>query len=107
MNVSIPDSLAGFVTSRVRSGRYPNADAFIADLVRSEAAVMESVARGGPLAVDEHFDRRLEALLDEAAASGDYVDVTRGDFDEMERQALAGLSGSPSTGKASRKEELS
>jgi len=89
MDVFIPDSLSGFITSQVRSGGYPNADAFVADLVRSEAAVMESVARGEPLAVDEHFDRRLEALLAEAAASGDYVEATRGDFDEMEQEALA------------------
>jgi Arc/MetJ-type ribon-helix-helix transcriptional regulator len=68
MDVSIPDSLTGFIRSRVRSGGYPDADAFIADLVRSEAAVMEGVGRGEPIAVDDHFDRRLEALLDEAAA---------------------------------------
>jgi Arc/MetJ-type ribon-helix-helix transcriptional regulator len=89
MDVSIPDSLAGFITSRVRSGGYPNADAFIAELVRNEATVMESIARGEPLVIDEHFDRRLEALLDEAAASGDYVEAARGDFDQMEREALA------------------
>jgi Arc/MetJ-type ribon-helix-helix transcriptional regulator len=91
MDVSIPDSLTSFITSRVRSGGYPNADAFVADLVRSEAAVMESLSRGEPLAIDEHFDRRLEALLDEAAASGDYVEAARADFDEMERAALAVL----------------
>ncbi|MBL8291358.1 MAG: hypothetical protein JNN08_05955 [Bryobacterales bacterium] len=37
---------------------------------------------------DEHFDRRLEALLDEAEQSADYVDVTKEDFDSMEREAL-------------------
>jgi Arc/MetJ-type ribon-helix-helix transcriptional regulator len=89
MDVSIPDSLTGFITSRVRSGGYPDADAFIADLVRSEAAVMEGVASGESLPVDEHFDRRLEALLDEAAAGGDYVEAGRADFDELEREALA------------------
>ncbi len=89
MDVSIPDSLTGFITSRVRSGGYPDADAFIADLVRSEAAVMEGVVSGEALPVDEHFDRRLEALLDEAAASGDYVEAGQADFDELEREALA------------------
>jgi Arc/MetJ-type ribon-helix-helix transcriptional regulator len=89
MDVSIPDSLTGFITSRVRSGGYPDADAFIADLVRCVAAVMEGVVSGEPLPVDEHFDRRLEALLDEAAAGGDYVEAGQTDFDEMEREALA------------------
>lgn len=91
MVVSIPDSLTSFVNRRVRSGGYPNADAFIADLLSSEAGVMEGVGRGEPLAIDEHFDRRLEALLDEAAASGDYVEATPADFDEMEREALAAI----------------
>ena len=91
MEVSIPDSLASFISSRVRAGGFPNADAFIADLIRSEAAVMESVGKGEPLATDEHFDRRLDALLDEAASSGDYVTATPQDFDQMEREALATL----------------
>ena len=89
MDVSIPDSLNGFIAQRVRSGGYPDADAFVADLVRSEAGVLESVASGEPLAIDERFDRRLAALLDEAAASGDYVEATDPDFDEMEREAIA------------------
>jgi Arc/MetJ-type ribon-helix-helix transcriptional regulator len=91
MVVSIPDSLTSFVHRRVRSGGYSNADAFIADLLSSEAGVMEGVGRGEPLAIDEHFDRRLEALLDEAAATGDYVEATQADFDEMEREAVAAL----------------
>jgi Arc/MetJ-type ribon-helix-helix transcriptional regulator len=91
MVVSIPDSLTSFVDRRVRSGGYPNADAFIADLLSSEAGVMEGVGRGEPLAIDEHFDRRLEALLDEAAASGDYVEAAQADFDDMEREAVAAI----------------
>ena len=91
MVVSTPDSLTSFIDRRVRSGGYPNADAFIADLLSSEAGVMEGVGRGEPLAIDEHFDRRLEALLDEATASGDYVEATPADFDEMERQAVAAI----------------
>jgi Arc/MetJ-type ribon-helix-helix transcriptional regulator len=88
MNVSIPESLEGFIASRVRHGGYPDADAFIADLLRSEAGVMESIARGEPLEIDRHFDRRLEALVNEASESGDYVEATGQDFDEMEGQAL-------------------
>ena len=39
------------------------------------------------LAADEHLVRRLEAMLDEAVASGEYLEVTTRDFDEMEREA--------------------
>jgi hypothetical protein len=45
------------------------------------------ISRGEPLPIDEHFDRRLEMLLDEAANSGDYANVTKDDFDAMEREA--------------------
>ena len=40
------------------------------------------------LPLDEHFNRRLEVLLDEAESSGDYVTATKDDFDAMEREAL-------------------
>jgi Arc/MetJ-type ribon-helix-helix transcriptional regulator len=87
MNVAIPDSLKDFIEKQAASGRYSNPDAFVADLLRSEEEMFARVARGEPLPVDEHFDRRLEALLDEAE-TGDYVEVTRDDFDAMEREAM-------------------
>lgn len=87
MNVTIPDSLKNFVEKQVSSGRYKNAGAFVVDLVRTEAEMFERLGRGEPLPIDEHFDRRLETLLDEAERSGGYVDVTREDFDAMEREA--------------------
>jgi Arc/MetJ-type ribon-helix-helix transcriptional regulator len=87
MNVTIPDALKDFVEKQASSGRFANADAFIAHLLRSEAEMFERVERGESLPVDEHFDRRLETLLDEAEA-GDYVEVTKDEFDAMEREAL-------------------
>jgi antitoxin ParD1/3/4 len=87
MNVTIPDSLKPFVEEQVRSGRYMNADAFVAELLRAESEMLHRVSHGEPLPIDEHFDRRMEALLDEAERSGDYVDVTKEDFDAMEREA--------------------
>jgi len=88
MNVVIPDSLQKFIEEQVRSGRYPNPDAFVAELVKTEAEVFERVGRGEPIAIDEHFGRRLELLLDEAEKSGPYIDVTKDEFDAMEREGL-------------------
>jgi Arc/MetJ-type ribon-helix-helix transcriptional regulator len=88
MNVAIPDSLQKFIEEQVRSGRYANPDAFVAELVKTEAEVFERAARGEPIAVDEHFSRRLEVLLDEAEKSGDYIEVTKDEFDAMEREGL-------------------
>jgi putative addiction module CopG family antidote len=88
MNVTLPDSLKEFVGKQVNAGRYANPDAFVAELVRTEAEIFERVNRGEALPIDEHFDRRLEALLDEAEESGDYVEADKKDFDAMEREAL-------------------
>src|SRR5947209_7300834 len=88
MNVAIPDSLQKFIEEQVRSGRYANPDAFVAELVRTEAKVFERAGRGEPITIDEHFGRRLEVLLDEAENSGAYTEVTKDDFDAMEREGL-------------------
>jgi antitoxin ParD1/3/4 len=87
MNVNLPDSLRNFVEQQVSEGRYTSADAFVEDLVRTEAEMFERAGRGEPFPRDEHFDRRLEVLLDEGERSGDYRQVTPADFDAMEREA--------------------
>jgi Arc/MetJ-type ribon-helix-helix transcriptional regulator len=88
MNVTLPDSLKDFLDQQVRGGRYVNPDAFVAELVRIEAEMLARADSGEPLPIDQHFERRLETLLDEAEASGDYVGATSADFDAMEREAL-------------------
>ena len=40
------------------------------------------------LPIDEHFDRRLEAILDEAEKSGGYVEAGKEEFNAVEREAL-------------------
>jgi Arc/MetJ-type ribon-helix-helix transcriptional regulator len=86
MNVTLPDSLREFVEKQVKSGSYANPDAFVAELVRTEAEMFERVSRGEPLPIDEHFDRRLETLLDGAERSGAYVGASKDDFDAMDRE---------------------
>ena len=88
MNVAIPYSLQKFIEEQVRSGRYENPAAFVTELVRTEAEVFERAGRGEPMVIDEHFGRRLEVLLDEAEKSGDYAEVTKAEFDAMEREGL-------------------
>ncbi len=88
MKVNLPDSLRDFVDEQVHSGGYADPDAFVADLLKTEAAVFARLKHGHALPFDEHFDRRLEALLDEAEESGDYVTAAKEDFDAMEREAL-------------------
>jgi putative addiction module CopG family antidote len=87
MNLTLSDSLKNFVDQQVSSGRFTTADAFVEDLLRTEAEIFERAGRGEPLPLDEHFNRRLEALLDEGEQSGDYRPVSSEDFDAMEREA--------------------
>src|SRR3989442_5240250 len=88
MKVNLPDSLKDFVDEQVNSGRYADPDAFVAELIETEAAIFERLKRGDVLPLDEHFDRRLEVLLDDAEKSGDYVSASKEDFDAMERGGL-------------------
>jgi len=88
MKVNLPDSLKDFVDKQVNSGRYADPDAFVAELIETEAAIFERLKRGDVLPLDEHFNRRLEVLLDEAEKNGDYVSASKEDFDAMEREAL-------------------
>ena len=87
MNVTLPDSLKTFIDRQVSSGRFLTAGAFVEDLLRTEAGMFERAGRCEPLPLGGHFDRRLEALLDEGERSGDYRQVTPGGFDAMEREA--------------------
>lgn len=87
MNVTLPDSLKDFVEKQAKTGSYANPDAFVAELVRTEAEMFERVSCGERLPIDEHFERRLETLLDEAEKSGEYIGASKDDFDTMEREA--------------------
>jgi len=50
--------------------------------------MFERISRGEPLPIDEHFNRRLEARLDESQASGHYTNATKKQFDAIERETL-------------------
>jgi Arc/MetJ-type ribon-helix-helix transcriptional regulator len=40
VNVTLPDSLKDFVAQKVNEGHYATADAFVEDLVRTEAELL-------------------------------------------------------------------
>ena len=87
MTLTIPDSLKGFVERQATAGKYADSDSFVSDLLSREANIFDRVATGFELPADEHFERRLEALLDEAEL-GAYEEVTAAGFDAMESEAL-------------------
>lgn len=75
MNISLPDPLKDFIERQVASGRYSSVSEYVRELVRA----------------DEKFKARekLEALLLEGLRSGEATGMTRKDWEDIRRQALA------------------
>jgi putative addiction module CopG family antidote len=75
MNVTLSPEVEKLVRDKVARGEYASAD----DLVN------EAVQR---LVEDEAEIAHTEALLQEAAESGEYIELTAKEWDDMEREAL-------------------
>ena len=77
MNVSLPDAMKAWVEDRSRSGRYSNASDYVRDLIRRDQDRAEKIAK-------------MQALIDEAAASGE----GQRSMAQIEQEARARLSAS-------------
>jgi Arc/MetJ-type ribon-helix-helix transcriptional regulator len=87
MNVALPPELEKRVYESLDRGEFANPDEFF-----RQAAELLLEARhgdGSPIAVDERWDGRVEALIKEARASGGATEMTERDWQEVERQGLA------------------
>jgi|SRR5215471_3669680 len=95
MHISLPDSLKPFIDQQMATGRYASPSAYIEALIRheerhqAETRLLEQVKAGEPLPVDEHFDARLEALLQEAEDSGAPEEMTKEDWERIRQEGLA------------------
>jgi antitoxin ParD1/3/4 len=76
MNISLPDPLKAFVDSQIASGRYGSVSEYVRDLIREDEK--------------RKAEERLEALLLEGLQS-ERTSLTRGDFEDIRRDALARL----------------
>lgn len=74
MNISLPDPLKQFVDAQIASGRYSSVSEYMRELIREDEKRK---------ALD-----RLEALLLEGVR-GNETELTRADFQEIRREALA------------------
>ena len=75
MNISLPDPLKDFIEQQVASGRYSSVSEYVRELVREDE---KCKARD-----------KLEALLLEGLRSGEASEMTRKDWEDIRRQALA------------------
>jgi Arc/MetJ-type ribon-helix-helix transcriptional regulator len=87
MNVALPVDLERRVNESVAQGEFANRDEFF-----KEAAELLLDLRHGeglPVPVDEHWERRVESLIEQAQASGEATEMSDHDWHEVERQGLA------------------
>jgi antitoxin ParD1/3/4 len=76
MNISVPDPLKEFVDHQIAEGRYSSVSEYIRELIRDDEK--------------RKAHERLEALLVEGLA-GEESELTRADFDDIRKEALAQL----------------
>ncbi len=76
MNISLPEPLKEFVDHQIAEGRYSSASEYIRELIRDDEK--------------RKAEERLEALLLEGL-EGEATELTRQDFDNIRKEALAEL----------------
>jgi antitoxin ParD1/3/4 len=76
MNISLPDPMKEFVDHQIAEGRYSSVSEYIRDLIRDDEK--------------RKAEDRLEALLLEGL-EGEDSELTRQDFDDIRKEALAQL----------------
>ena len=79
MNISLPESLKGFVDSRVKAGGYSSVSEYVRDLVQEDRQTQEN----------------LEALLLEATRSGPGREFTKADWETLRRELVKRLAKRP------------
>jgi antitoxin ParD1/3/4 len=81
MNISLPESLKGFVDSRVKAGGYSSVSEYVRDLVREDQK--------------RQTQENLEALLLEATRSGPGRELSKADWDALRREITKRLAKRP------------
>ena len=75
MNISLPEPLKAFIDEQVSSGRYGSVSEYVRELVRQDEK--------------RRAQERLEALLLEGLESGAPSEMSRRDWEDVRREALA------------------
>ena len=87
MNVALPAELEKRVYESVERGEFANRDEFFKQAAELLLDVREG--DGSPMPVDGGWENRVEALIEEAQASGQAREMTAHDWDKVERQGLS------------------
>ncbi len=94
MNITLSPEFERLVNEKLKAGEYRSADEVVNAALRlfkerdEDRAVIARVNLGEPLPADR-FDTRLEMLLTEAEESGEAVDLTELDWEDIRRSSTA------------------
>lgn len=89
MTLTLAPELEQHVNELVRQGTYPDAQAVLADALKSLVRDQERQRILSLLEETAIDEERIEQLLQAAEDSGDYEELTAQDWDDIEREGLA------------------
>jgi Arc/MetJ-type ribon-helix-helix transcriptional regulator len=85
MDIVLSPELERLVQESIARGEFSSRDEFFDQAAR----LLLARSVGEPIPVDERWDSHVEALVQEAEASGEAAEMTDGDWQDIESQGLA------------------
>jgi Arc/MetJ-type ribon-helix-helix transcriptional regulator len=86
MNVALPSELEKRVNETVERGEFTSRDKFFEEA--AELLLCLRQGNGAPIPIDDQWEKRLDALVEEAQASGEATEMADQDWAEVERTGL-------------------
>jgi len=86
MDVALPADLEKRVDETVERGEFASREKFFEEAARLLLGLRDSV--GDPVPVDAHWEKRVDAFVEEAQASGQATQMTDDDWVKVERAGL-------------------
>jgi Arc/MetJ-type ribon-helix-helix transcriptional regulator len=86
INVVLPADLEKRVNETVERGEFPSREKFFEEAVELLLGLRIDDAR--PVPVDGDWEKRVDAFIEEAHASGEATEMKEGDWAEVERAGL-------------------
>lgn len=86
MDVALPAELEKHVNETVERGEFATREKFFEEAAELLLGLRDGV--GEPVPVDDHWEKRLDAFIEEAHASGEATEMTDDDWAKVERAGL-------------------
>jgi Arc/MetJ-type ribon-helix-helix transcriptional regulator len=86
MNVALPADLEKRVNETVERGEFASREKFFEEAAELLLGLRDGV--GEPVPVDNQWEKRVDAFVEEAQASGDATEMTDHDWTAVERAGI-------------------